>query len=35
MTFGNHDFDLGPDGLAQSINMAVKAGRIPAVLGSN
>jgi 5'-nucleotidase / UDP-sugar diphosphatase len=34
-TFGNHDFDLGPEGLAQSINVASKAGRIPALLGSN
>ena len=31
-TFGNHEFDLGPDGLGQSISVAVKAGRIPAVL---
>lgn len=34
-TFGNHDFDLGPDGLAKSIETAVKAGRIPAVVASN
>jgi 5'-nucleotidase/UDP-sugar diphosphatase len=34
-TFGNHDFDLGPEGLAQSIGVAAKAGRIPALLGSN
>jgi len=34
-TFGNHDFDLGPAGLAQSIGAAARAGRIPAVLGSN
>jgi 5'-nucleotidase len=34
-TFGNHEFDLGPDGLSQSIGMAVKAGRIPAILASN
>jgi 5'-nucleotidase / UDP-sugar diphosphatase len=34
-TFGNHEFDLGPDGLAQSIGVAAKAGRIPAVLASN
>jgi len=33
-TFGNHDFDLGPEGLAQSIGVASKAGRIPALLGS-
>ena len=34
-TFGNHDFDLGPDGTAQSIAMAAKAGRVPAVIASN
>jgi 5'-nucleotidase / UDP-sugar diphosphatase len=34
-TFGNHEFDYGPDGLAQSIGVASKAGRIPAVLASN
>lgn len=34
-TLGNHDFDLGPDGLSQSIDVAVKAGRIPAVVASN
>jgi len=34
-TFGNHDFDLGPAGLALSIGAAAKAGPIPAVLGSN
>ena len=34
-TFGNHDFDLGPDGLAKAIGVASKAGRIPAVLSSN
>ena len=34
-TFGNHDFDLGPEGLAQSIGVASKARRIPALLGSN
>ena len=34
-TFGNHDFDLGPEGLAESISVAVKAGRIPAVLFSS
>ena len=26
-TFGNHEFDLGPDGLGKSISAAVKAGR--------
>jgi 5'-nucleotidase / UDP-sugar diphosphatase len=34
-TLGNHEFDLGPDGLGKSINVASKAGRIPAVLASN
>jgi 5'-nucleotidase len=34
-TFGNHEFDLGPDGLAKAIGVASKAGRIPAVLSSN
>jgi 5'-nucleotidase / UDP-sugar diphosphatase len=34
-TFGNHEFDLGPAGLGQSIGAAVKAGRIPAVLAAN
>ena len=34
-TFGNHEFDLGPDGLGRSISVAAKAGRIPAVLASN
>ena len=34
-TFGNHDFDLGPDGLAKAIGVAADAGRIPAVVASN
>lgn len=34
-TFGNHDFDLGPDGLAKSIEVAAKAGRIPSLVASN
>src|ERR1019366_2218501 len=34
-TFGNHDFDLGPDGTAQAIAVAAKAGRVPAVVASN
>lgn len=34
-TFGNHEFDLGPDGLGQSIGMAASTGRVPAVLASN
>ncbi len=28
-TFGNHEFDLGPDGLGAAIDVAAKAGRIP------
>ncbi len=34
-TFGNHDFDLGPDGTAASIAVAAKASRVPAVVASN
>jgi 5'-nucleotidase len=34
-TFGNHEFDLGPDGLGQAIGVASRAGRIPAVLSAN
>jgi len=34
-TFGNHEFDLGPDGLGKSIGVAAKSGRIPAILSSN
>jgi len=34
-TFGNHEFDLGPAGLGQSIGVAAKAGHVPAVLPSN
>ncbi len=34
-TFGNHEFDLGPDGLGQAIDVAAKAGRVPYVLASN
>jgi 5'-nucleotidase len=34
-TFGNHEFDLGPDGLGKSIGVAAKSGRVPAVLSSN
>ena len=34
-TFGNHDFDLGPDGLGKSIDVAAKAGQIPAIVASN
>jgi 5'-nucleotidase len=34
-TFGNHEFDLGPDGLGQAIGVASKAGRIPVMLSAN
>jgi 5'-nucleotidase len=34
-TIGNHEYDLGPDGLAMAIDVAVKAGRIPAVVAAN
>ena len=34
-TFGNHEFDLGPDGLGKAIGVAAKAGKIPAVVASN
>jgi len=34
-TVGNHEFDLGPDGLGKAIGVAAKAGRVPAVLASN
>ena len=34
-TFGNHEFDLGPDGMAQAIAVAAKAGRVPAIVVSN
>ena len=34
-TFGNHEFDLGPDGLGMSISVAAKADRVPVVLASN
>ncbi|MFO1313201.1 MAG: bifunctional UDP-sugar hydrolase/5'-nucleotidase [Burkholderiales bacterium] len=34
-TFGNHEFDLGPDGLAKAIGVASKAGPIPVVLSAN
>jgi 5'-nucleotidase / UDP-sugar diphosphatase len=34
-TFGNHEFDLGPDGLGKAIGVALKAGKIPAVVASN
>jgi 5'-nucleotidase/UDP-sugar diphosphatase len=34
-TFGNHEFDLGPEGLAKSITMAAKSGRKPSILSVN
>jgi len=34
-TFGNHEFDLGPEGLGKAINIASKAGKVPAVLSAN
>ena len=34
-TFGNHDFDLGPDGTAQAIEAAAKAGHLPTIVASN
>ncbi len=36
ITFGNHDFDFRPDGLAQSINSAISSGaKLPAIVISN
>ena len=34
-TFGNHDFNLGPDGTAAAIDSARKAGKVPAILATN
>jgi len=34
-TFGNHDFDLGPDGTAQSIAAAANSGHVPPIVASN
>ena len=34
-TFGNHDFDFGPAGLGESIDVAVKAGRFSTLVASN
>lgn len=34
-TFGNHDFDFGPAGLAQAVGAARKAGRVPTILAAN
>ena len=34
-TLGNHEFDLGPDGLGQAIQRAADAGEIPAIVVTN
>jgi 5'-nucleotidase len=34
-TFGNHEFDLGPDGLGSAIAQAAAAGLVPALVVSN
>jgi 5'-nucleotidase / UDP-sugar diphosphatase len=34
-TLGNHEFDLGPDGLGKAIDVAAGAGRVPAILAAN
>ncbi len=34
-TFGNHDFDLGPDSTAKAIAAAAKARHVPVVVASN
>ncbi|NEQ42417.1 MAG: bifunctional metallophosphatase/5'-nucleotidase [Leptolyngbya sp. SIOISBB] len=34
-TFGNHEFDLGPDSLGQAIKQAANAGDVPAVIITN
>ena len=34
-TFGNHDFNFGPDGTAATIDAAVEAGQVPAILATN
>lgn len=34
-TFGNHEFDLGPDGLGKAIQVAAQAGRVPPIVASN
>ena len=34
-TFGNHEFDLGPEGLGKSIRVAAMSGRVPSILSSN
>ena len=34
-TFGNHDFNFGPEGTAASIVAAVEAGQVPPILATN
>lgn len=34
-TFGNHDFNLGPDGTAAAIKAAAEAGQVPAIFAIN
>lgn len=34
-TFGNHEFDLGPDGLGSAIDRAAAAGLLPALIVTN
>lgn len=34
-TLGNHEFDLGPDGLGKAIQQAAEAGDIPAIVVTN
>ncbi|NQU65285.1 MAG: bifunctional metallophosphatase/5'-nucleotidase [SAR324 cluster bacterium] len=34
-TLGNHEFDLGPDGLARILESAVRKGEIPQIIASN
>lgn len=34
-TFGNHDFNLGPDGAAAAIRVAADAGQAPVILATN
>jgi len=34
-TFGNHEFDLGPEGLGKAIRIAAKAAKVPSILCSN
>jgi len=33
-TFGNHDFNFGPQGTAAAIGAAVDAGQVPAILAT-